>query len=108
MKSLTKSGANLADIEISSSDIGSFKKTARKYNIDFSLKKDSAVNPPKWVVFFKAKDSKVLETAFKEFSQATLKRMPKLSFLEKLYKYREKAATIAPPTKIRDKGEIAV
>ncbi|MCL2798641.1 MAG: PcfB family protein, partial [Firmicutes bacterium] len=68
LKSLTKQGASLADIEISGDNIGSFKKIARKYNIDYSLKLDKAANPPRCVVFFKAKDSKALESAFKEYS----------------------------------------
>ena len=35
-KSLTKQGASLADIEISGNNIGTFKKTARKYNIELA------------------------------------------------------------------------
>ena len=54
LKSLSKQGATLADMEIPG-DVGAFKKIARKYNIDFALKKDASVDPPNWVVFFKAK-----------------------------------------------------
>ena len=63
LKSLSKQGASLADIEIPG-DIGTFKRTARKYNVDFALKRDDSVNPPNWVVFFKAKDDKALQSAF--------------------------------------------
>jgi len=72
LKSLAKSGASLSDIEISNDNIGSFKKIARKYSISFSLKKDDSTSPPKWVAFFKAKDDKLMEAAFKEYAKSTL------------------------------------
>lgn len=42
LKSLSKQGAALTDIEISGDNIGTFKKIARRYNIDFALKR---INP---------------------------------------------------------------
>jgi len=46
LKSLSKNGSALADIEISGDNIV-FRKTARKYNVDYSLKKDSTHDPPR-------------------------------------------------------------
>jgi len=36
---------------------------ARKYSIDYSLKKDKSVDPPKYLVFFRAKDVDVMTAA---------------------------------------------
>ena len=95
LKSLTKQGGSLADIEISGDNIGSFKKIARKYNVDFALKKDATLTPPRWVVFFKAKDDKALESAFKEYSRAILKeKSQKASILAKLDRFKELAKSI--------------
>ena len=102
LKSLTKQGSSLADIEISGENIGTFKKTARKYNIDFALKCDKSVNPPKWVVFFKAKDDKALDSAFKEYASITLKQKArKASMLAKLDNFKKLA--ISAPQKILEK-----
>ena len=106
LKSLSKSGTSLADIEIDGGNIGSFKKIARKYNIDFALKKDDSKQPPNWVVFFKSKDSKALESAFKEYSKIELKhKKTKTPMLERLAKLKELAKSIVPAAKNRNKGE---
>ena len=90
LKSLSKQGATLTDIEISGDNIGTFKKTARKYNVDFSLKKDSSQDPPRWTVFFKAKDDRAMQSAFNDYARATLRQQSrKASMLEKLGKLKE-------------------
>lgn len=106
IKSLAKQGAALSNIEISGDNIGSFKKTAQKYNVDFALKRDDSETPPKWMVFFKAKDADALTAAFKEYSRVTLKvkeRRP--SMLAKLNKFKELAKSLAVPVKNRNRGE---
>ena len=103
---MTKQGASLANVEVSGDDIGTFKRTARKYNIDFSLKRDDSETPPKWIVFFRAKDSQAIESAFKEFSAVTLKyKTKKPSMLQRLAKFKELAKSIAAPVKNRKRGE---
>jgi hypothetical protein len=106
VRSLTKQGASLSNIEITGENIGSFKKVARKYNVDFALKKDSSETPPKWMVFFKGKDADSLTAAFKEFSSVQLKhKKSKPSVLAALEKAKEIISAIAPPVKKRHKGE---
>jgi len=105
LKSLSKQGASLADIEISGENIGTFKKTARKYNVDFALKCDRSENPPRWVVFFKSKDDKALQAAFNEYSKITLKhKKAKPSMLGKLRELKELAKNALTPTKNRNRG----
>jgi len=105
LKSLTSQGASLADIEISGENVGTFKKTARKYNVDFALKCDKSENPPKWVVFFKTNDDKALEAAFNEYSRLTLKHKEvKPSMLAKLRVFKELAKNAFTPAKNRSRG----
>jgi hypothetical protein len=105
VKSLTKQGASLTNIEVSGENIGSFARIARKYNVDFALKKDSAADPPRHIVFFKAKDGEALTAAFKEYSKATLRHKErKPSLLERLAQFRKLAKEIAAPVKNRSKG----
>jgi hypothetical protein len=105
VKSLTNQGASLSNIEIGGDNIGTFQKTARKYNVDFALKRDDSETPPKWLVFFKAKDADALSAAFNEYSKITLReKTRKPSILAGLEKCIELAKQIAAPVKNRSRG----
>ncbi len=84
VKQLTSSGAQLTNIEVTDQNIKAFDKTARKYGVDYALKKDITQEPPKYFVFFKAKDMDVLTMAFKEFSANQLKKEEKPSIKAQL------------------------
>lgn len=77
IKQLQEQGAQLTNIEITDNNIKSFDRVARKYGIDYSLKRDNQVNPPRYLVFFKAKDVDVMTAAFKEYAGVTLKEKEK-------------------------------
>ena len=105
VKSLTKQGASLSNIEITGDNIGSFSRIARKFNVDFALKRDDSDTPPKWMVFFKAKDADALTAAFSEYSKVQMKQKTrKPSLLARLEKAKELAKQIAAPVKNRDRG----
>jgi len=107
VKSLTKQGASLTNIEISGANIGDFKKTARKYNVDFALKRDDAETPPRWLVFFKAKDIDALTAAFNEYSKITLKQQKSKepTLMSEIEKAKELVGQITAPIKTRQHGE---
>lgn len=67
LKELVGQNAGVTNIEISDSNIKSFERVARKYGIDFALKKDKTCQPPKYFIFFKSRDIDVMTMAFKEF-----------------------------------------
>lgn len=84
VKHLVQSGGELTSIEVTDKNIKSFDKTARKYGIDYALKKDVTEEPPKYLVFFKAKNNDVLTMAFKEFAANELTKSKKTPIKEKL------------------------
>lgn len=99
IKKLGSQGQSLSSIEITNNNIKSFERVARKYGIAFALKKDRECTPPKWFVFFKAKDVDILTLAFKEFSAKTLKKsVAKPSILEMLGKKKEAIKAISKDT----------
>jgi len=49
-------GTGVSNIEISDKNIKSFESVARKYGVDYALKKDASGDTPKWLVFFKGRD----------------------------------------------------
>ena len=106
LNSLKRHGASLADIEITGDNIGDFRHIARKHNLDFALKKDGSVDPPNWVVFFKSKDEKALDSAFKEYSKVILNpRAKKKSLNERIAKIKEMLKNITAPIREKKHGE---
>ena len=75
LKKLMRQGSQLTNIEITDKNIKSFDRVARKYSIDYSLKKDSSTDPPRYLVFFKAKDVDVMTKAFQEYAGVSRIRM---------------------------------
>ena len=88
VKQLARQNAGMQSIEITDDNIGSFEKYARKYGVDFALKRDNG-SPPKWMVFFKARDTDALTAAFTEFSRDTLKRVSHPSVREAMRSFKE-------------------
>ena len=60
LKQLMKQNAGVSNIEITKDNIKAFESTAKKYGIDFALKKDSTETPPRYLVFFKGRDADAL------------------------------------------------
>lgn len=86
---LMKQNTGLTNIEITDQNIKSFERTARKYGIDFALKKDKTASPPRYLVFFKARDVDVMTAAFKEFSAKSLEKSQKPSIRKAISKTQE-------------------
>ena len=89
VKKLVGQGEGAKSIEVTDSNIKSFERVARKYGVDYAVKKDSSVSPPKWLVFFKARDADALTAAFTEFAAKTVKRKQRPSVLQTLAKFKE-------------------
>ena len=101
LEDLNKHGAKLTNIQITDQNIGDFKRVARKYSIDFALKKDKTVSPPVYYVFFKAKDLDTMTTAFKEYTRDVTRKKTRPSLLERLSKAIETVRETLTPQKER-------
>ena len=60
---LNKQNAGAVSIEVNEGNIKSFDRVARKYGIDYAVKKDKTCEPPKYFVFFKARDQESMMSA---------------------------------------------
>ena len=85
---LQKSGAQITNIVVTDNNIKSFDRAARKYGIDYSLKKVEQEGKTEYLVFFKAKDVDVMTAAFKEYTSETLKKQKRESVRQKLEKVK--------------------
>ena len=83
LKALKATEPNLTSIEITDQNIKDFDRVARKYRVDYALKKDKSGLVPKYYVFFRAKDAASLNAAFTEYSGVVTKEK-KSSVLQKL------------------------
>ena len=68
-----------------------FKPCAKKYDLDFSLRKDSTTHPHRYIVIFKSKQADNLEQAFKEFTAKKLNREERPSIRKTLSTMKQKA-----------------
>lgn len=108
MRQLMKQNTGVSNIEITKDNIKAFEQTAKKYGIDFALKKDISVQPPRYMVFFKGRDADVLTAAFKEFSAKNLAKEKKPSIRKLLSLAREKAKQKSQQrekVKTKDRGQ---
>ena len=62
----------MTNIEITDGNIRSFERVARKYGVDYALKKDR--EKLRYLVFFKAKDADALTAAFEEYTARSARR----------------------------------
>ena len=92
LKQLKAHGAALTNIEVTEANIGAFKPCAKKYGVDFTLRKDKTTQPPHYIVIFKAKDTDNLEQAFREFTAKTLSKEQRPSIRKVLTAAKQKAA----------------
>ena len=94
-------GANT--IDVNNGNIRDFDRMAAKYNIDYAIKKDKSVVPPKYVVFFKGRDADVIAKAFKEFCDLNEKKSKRPSLRQKLEKFRTIVPLGLDQEKVREK-----
>lgn len=93
----------VTNIDISQTDLKGFEKYARQYGVDYAITKDKSVFPPKYLVFFKARDADAMTAAFNAYSAEVLAKSKRPSTLSKLHKLIDAVKSI--PTKVtsRDK-----
>ena len=108
IKSLQKSGAQITNIVVTDNNIKSFDRVARKYGIDYSLKKVEQEGKSEYLVFFKAKDVDVMTAAFKEYTGVSLKKEQRQSIRKKLEQAKERVAKHREITKekTKDRGQV--
>ena len=79
----------LSNIEITDGNIKSFERVAKKYRLDFALKKDSSTKPPTYYVFFKGQDTEMMNLAFKKYLGVQMNKKDKPSIMEKLMHFKD-------------------
>jgi hypothetical protein len=84
LKQLAGQNAGLANIEVSDQNIKAFSRVARKYHVDFALKKDTTAEQPRYLVLFKSRDADAITAAFQEFASRKMNREKAPTIRERL------------------------
>ena len=89
IREMMKERSGLTNIEIHDENIHDFERIARRYGIEYAIKKERDKNPPHYLVFFRGRDTDILQTAFSEFVKKRLKVQERPSLREKLQKLKQ-------------------
>ena len=103
VKELIGKDQGVSSIPLDDSRIRDFEHVARKYGVDFAVAKDKSQTPPKYTIFFKAKDADALTAIVEDYTQKQLRHKERPSLLKQLTKL--KAIVAAIPNKVRNKEQ---
>lgn len=103
VKQLLGQNQGATNVEIDKTGIKDFERLAKKYGVDFAVRKDKSVDPPRYIVFVRAKDADALDAICKEHQAMALTKGKKPSVLEQLKQFKELVASL--PKKIREKKQ---
>ena len=85
VKQLIGQNQGVTSIESNDPDIKAFDKVARKYGVDYAVKKvRDDDGKSKYIIFFKGRDNDAITSAFKEYTAKSMEKAKKPSVLKKL------------------------
>ena len=90
VRQLIGQNQGVSTIESNDPDIKSFERVARKYGVDYAIKKVRTEDKPKFVIFFKARDADALTQAFTEYTRKSAEKEKRPSVLQQLKILTEK------------------
>ena len=103
VKQLLGQNQGATNVEIDKTGIKDFERLAKKYGVDFAVRKDKSVDPPRYIVFVRAKDADALDAICKEHQAMVMTKGKKPSVLAQLKKFKELVAAL--PKKVREKKQ---
>ena len=89
VKQLIGQNQGVSNIEINDPTIKDFERIARKYGVDYAIKRDRSSDPPRFLVFFKSRDADALTAAFNEYAGNKVKKASRPSVLQRLTSFKE-------------------
>lgn len=104
VKDLVKKG-KVETLELNDTDLKALKKELKRYGVKFSIKKD--LENGNNIIFFQAKDIKVMEQAFKKTVQKFTKdkSRKRKSVIERLNNFKDKVKDTIDRDKVKHKHQ---
>ena len=101
VEKLIRKDQGAQQIDIAKSGIRDFERVLNKYGVDYAIRKDVSQDPPRFMVFFKARDADVLTAAFKEYSAKLACKEKRPSVLKALAHLKDLSRLVH--SKVREK-----
>ena len=86
VKELIGQNAGVANVDIKDEDLKGFERIARKYGVDYAVKRVKGQN--KYLVFFKSRDADAITSALTEYTQKKTRDQNRPSLKKMLNKMR--------------------
>lgn len=107
VKQLIGQNQGVTSIESNDPDIKAFDKVARKYGVDYAVKKvRDDDGKSKYIIFFKGRDNDAVTSAFKEYTAKSMEKEKKPSIQKKLQEMGAKVQNkVLEITKTKQRGQ---
>ena len=89
VKQLVGQGQGVSNIELTDPSIRDFERIARKYGVDYAIKRDRSSDPPRFLIFFKGRDNDAITAAFQEYANQKVKKASRPSVMKRLEAFRD-------------------
>lgn len=89
VKELLRDGDGVESMPLADGKLRDFERIANKYGVTFSVIRDKNESPPRYLVFFKAKDADAMSQVVKEYTEREMRRSMKPSILKQLEKIKD-------------------
>ena len=89
VKELIGQGQGVSNIELTDPSIRDFDRIARKYGVDYAVKRDRSSDPPRFLIFFKGRDNDAITAAFQEYTNQKVKKASRPSVMKRLEAVRD-------------------
>ena len=89
VKQLVGQGQGVSNIELTDPSIRDFERIARKYGVDYAVKRDRSSDPPRFLIFFKSRDNDAITAAFQEYANQKVKKASRPSVMKRLEAFRD-------------------
>lgn len=89
VKQLVGQGQGVDSIELTDPSTREFDRIARKYGVDYAIKRDRSSDPPRFLIFFKGRDNDAITAAFQEYAGKKVKKASRPSVLQKLAAFKD-------------------
>ena len=89
VKQLVGQGQGVDSIELTDPSTRDFDRIARKYGVDYAIKRDRSSDPPRFLIFFKGRDNDAITAAFQEYAGKKVKKASRPSVLQKLAVFKD-------------------
>lgn len=96
VRELISQNQGVSSLPVGETGIRDFERIAKRYGVDFAVVRDRTEEPPKYIVFFKARDADAISQVLSEYTARQMERQSRNrpSIRKALAKFKELVANM--------------